>query len=129
MLIFFLLTVSLIPLIFLAFGLVCRFLPPRTINGWYGYRTPWSMKSQETWDYAHEQVGRIWVWVSLPMEILSLLVLWPFAWGTEDTLAMAGLGITLVQLLILVFTLFPIEAGLHRTFDEKGNRKKREASE
>lgn len=26
--------------------------PPKTINGWYGYRTARSMKSQERWEFA-----------------------------------------------------------------------------
>ena len=44
-------------------GIGTRFLkhPPGTINAWYGYRTARSMKNQETWDFAHETCGRLWV--------------------------------------------------------------------
>ena len=44
-------------------GIGTRFLkhPPGTINAWYGYRTARSMKNQETWDFAHETCGKLWV--------------------------------------------------------------------
>ena len=51
----------LIPAIMVGIG--ARFLkhPPKTINALYGYRTARSMKNQETWNFAHETCGKLWV--------------------------------------------------------------------
>ena len=40
----------LIGLLFIIIGLMQRFLPPKNINRWYGYRTPTARTSQKTWD-------------------------------------------------------------------------------
>lgn len=38
--------------VFIITGVILRLFPPKSINGWYGYRTPTSMKSQQHWDFA-----------------------------------------------------------------------------
>lgn len=50
----------LLPVIMLFFGRCFQRKPPETINGVYGYRTARSMKSQQTWDFAHRYCGRLW---------------------------------------------------------------------
>ena len=50
----------LVPLIMIGIGLSFLKKPPKDINGAYGYRTPMSMKNQDTWDFAHRVCGRVW---------------------------------------------------------------------
>lgn len=38
--------------IFILAGFILYKFPPKNINGWYGYRTGASMKSQDRWDFA-----------------------------------------------------------------------------
>jgi uncharacterized membrane protein len=38
--------------IFMVMGMIMKKFPPRQINGFYGYRTSSSMKSQDRWDFA-----------------------------------------------------------------------------
>ena len=42
----------LIGIIFIALGILFKFLPPQKINSIYGYRTKLSMKNQDTWNEA-----------------------------------------------------------------------------
>ena len=77
----FMLAVSLLmPLTMIIFGRHFMHNPPKDINSSYGYRTSMSMKSRETWDFAHRYFGRLWV-------ILGLILLpcpWQpcfFSWG------------------------------------------------
>ena len=49
--------------------------PPRKINDLYGYRTAMSMKSQETWDFAHRYCGRIWLWSGAGILLLSVIAM------------------------------------------------------
>lgn len=44
--------------IFLIAGLFLFIFPPKNINGLYGYRSSFSMKSQEIWDYAQKHAGK-----------------------------------------------------------------------
>jgi uncharacterized membrane protein len=46
----FLLGTQLIGVLFIVIGALQRFLPPKKINRWYGYRTPNARIDQETWD-------------------------------------------------------------------------------
>jgi uncharacterized membrane protein len=39
-------------------GLISYLRPATKINAWYGYRTNFSMKSQEIWDYAQPLAGK-----------------------------------------------------------------------
>jgi len=41
---------QLIGVLFIVIGALQRFLPPKNINRWYGYRTPAARIDQQTWD-------------------------------------------------------------------------------
>lgn len=43
----------------LLMGLVLKIFPPKRINSSYGYRTPLSLKNQESWNYANRISGSI----------------------------------------------------------------------
>jgi uncharacterized membrane protein len=42
-----------IGLLFIIIGLLQKFLPPKNINTWYGYRSAAARASQQTWDAAN----------------------------------------------------------------------------
>ncbi len=44
--------------VYLLTGILMWRYPPKKINGWYGYRTPRSMKSREAWDFAQRYAAR-----------------------------------------------------------------------
>lgn len=56
------------PLIFLVVGAVFWMYPPKKINGFYGYRTTRSRKSQEAWDFAQKYSAKM-------MTVLGLVAL------------------------------------------------------
>ena len=60
-----------IPLTMIVFGRHFMHTPPKEINGSYGYRTSMSMKSRETWDFAHRYFGRLWFILGLMLLPLS----------------------------------------------------------
>ena len=113
-----------IPFIMLGFGYVMRKHPPKKINGVYGYRTSKSMKSNETWNFAHEFCGRIWVKVGLIMLLVSLLIFFITMRCKEDTLGLIILLVVLLQTAILLISIIPAEKALGDLFDDKGHRVK-----
>ena len=106
-------------------GIGTRFLkhPPGTINAWYGYRTARSMKNQETWDFAHETCGKLWVRLGklsfLPALLAAVLTL---GRGIE-TVSVASIVVVTVQTLVLIGSIFPVERALKRNFDDSGRKR------
>lgn len=63
----------LIPLTMIIFGRHFMSNPPKDINSFYGYRTSMSMKSRETWDFAHRYFGKLWFILGLVLLPLSVI--------------------------------------------------------
>ena len=106
-------------------GIGTRFLkhPPGTINAWYGYRTARSMKNQETWDFAHETCGKLWVRLGklsfLPALLAAVLT---FGCGIE-TVSVVSVVVVTIQTLALIGSIFPVERALKRNFDDFGRKR------
>ena len=47
--------------VFILAGIILYVLPPKKINGLYGYRTQTSMQSQKKWDFAQTYSAKIMV--------------------------------------------------------------------
>lgn len=112
----------LIPGVMLYFG--WRFLnkPPKNINSMYGYRTSRSMKNQQTWDYAHQVCGKLWFRAGIVMLPLSLLAMLPALGKDTQVLGIWLMGVVLVQVVVMIATIFPVEKALKRKFDKFGRR-------
>ncbi|MBY7023532.1 SdpI family protein, partial [Clostridium botulinum] len=63
-----------IPVIMLLFGVRFRKHGTKNINGIYGYRTSMSMKNKDTWEFAHQYCGRLWIKLGLIMLTISIIV-------------------------------------------------------
>lgn len=111
------------PAIMVGFGSRWRKRPPKTINSTYGYRTTWSEKSQETWDFAHKYTGKIWMYTGIPLGIITIALLVIFRNRGYDVLGHYCVIIMFIQTAILCLTIVPTEIELRKKFDEDGNRK------
>ena len=107
----------LIPGVMLYFGR--RFLnkPPKTIHSVYGYRTRRSMKNQQTWDFAHQVCGKLWVRVGAVLLPLSLLAMLPALGRDAEAVGIWCIPVVGVQLAVIIGTIFPVEKALKRKFD------------
>ncbi len=115
--------ILLVPLIMIGFGWRFMKKPPKDINGIYGYRTPMSMKNQDTWDFAHRTCGRVWLlvgWAMLPLAALAWWRTLPHSVGDAGILTV---GIEFLEAVVLILTIIPVEWALHRAFDKRGNRR------
>lgn len=113
----------LVPAVMLYFG--WRFLkkPPKHINSFYGYRTSRSMKNQQTWDFAHQVCGRLWFrWglVLLPLSLLAMLLVM----GKDvEELGLWLIGVTVIQVVVLLGSIVPVERALKKNFDQFGRKR------
>lgn len=113
----------LIPLLMLASGLVMWKFAPKRINWWFGYRTARSMKNEDTWRFAHEHCGKLWFYRGLMTLPLCALLHIPFYGKGEDAMGTISMVFMVVQLVVLIASVYPTEIALKKTFDENGTRK------
>lgn len=110
----------LIPVLMIGIGKLFQKRPPKRINGVYGYRTKRSMRTQETWDFAHRYFGALWVKIGLvllPLSVLPLILVY----GKEiDLIGTVGVVVTGVEILPMIAAIFPTEHALKENFDEYG---------
>ena len=120
---FFMLTVNLLmPLTMLVIGKYFMKNVPTEINMLYGYRTSMSMKNKDTWEFAHKYFGRIWYicgLVTLPITVVLMILL---IGKDEDSIGFFSSAIMVVQLIIVIYPIFPTEKALRNNFDKSGNR-------
>lgn len=113
----------LVPVTMIGFGACFLKQAPGTINWAFGYRTEMSMKNKDTWEFAHNYIGKLWYRIGLillPFSVIPML----FVLGKDkDTIGNLGAAITMLQLVLLIVPIFPTERALKKTFDKRGNRR------
>ena len=113
----------LVPLTMIGFGRYFLKQAPGAINWVFGYRTEMSMKNKDTWEFAHNYIGKLWYRIGLillPVSVISML----FVLGkNEDIVGNLGATLTMLQLVFLIVPIFPTERALKKTFDKNGNRR------
>ena len=91
---------------------------PKDINCLVGYRTAMSMKNQETWDFAHNYCGRLWVKVGAVMTIISALVCVPYCFMSSGNATVIMCIAEVIQVVVFCWTIVPTERALKDNFDQ-----------
>ncbi len=112
----------LVPLTMIFFGSRFEKNAPKEINTVFGYRTAMSMKNQETWQFAHQYIGRLWKICGLLVLLISVAVM--FSVRGKDIVAVSTIGglFCVIQIIVMICTMIPTEIALKKNFDEYGNR-------
>ncbi len=113
----------LMPSIMLIGGYCMYKKPPKEINGFVGYRTAMSKKNKDTWTFAHDYCGRLWIKLGFIILIPTILVQIPFVHSSDDAVGIVALIVEMVQLAVLIGSIVSVEKALKRTFDENGVRR------
>lgn len=113
----------LVPLTMIIFGKYFSKSAPENINGVFGYRTPMSMKNKETWTFAHNYCGRIWVYMGSILLVISVAVMLFLIGKEKDSIGNYSLVLTVIQITFLLSPIVPTELALRKKFDIKGNKK------
>ena len=104
----------LIPLAMLILGL--RWwrgrIPP--YGGSTGYRTRRSLASPEAWAFAHVYFGRLWTVLGAAVLPLSVAAMLPCRGGDSDRIGWWGLGVCLVQSVVMLAPMIATESALRR---------------
>ncbi len=111
-----------VPLTMIFFGSRFEKNAPKEINTVFGYRTAMSMKNQETWQFAHQYIGRLWKICGSLVLLISVVVM--FSMRGKDIVAVSTIGglFCVIQIVVMICTMIPTELALKKNFDEYGNR-------
>ena len=112
-----------IPIILMIAGRTMWKHCPKNINTVFGYRTTRSMKNMDTWRFAHDYCGRLWLTIGLLMLIPSALIHIPFYHSDENTIGIVSVVLMAIQCIVLVVSIFPTEAALKKAFHDDGTRR------
>ncbi len=113
----------LIPAVMILFGRKFLRDPPREINASFGYRTAMSMKNADTWRFAHEYCGRLWLRGGLILLVPSAVPLLCVLGRETDTVGITCAAVCGVQIAVMLLTIVPTERALRKRFDRYGRRK------
>ena len=110
----------LIPIIMILSGYWMWKHCPSDINPILGYRTKRSMKNINTWKFAHDYAGQIWWKAGWILMILTIFVQLTLMNSNTDVTANLSMGVFFVQVLIMLFTIIPVESELKKKFNDDG---------
>ncbi len=97
---------------------------PKNINNIFGYRTGRSMINKDTWTFAHEYCGKLWLKVSIAFILASIVIMLCLIKTDQRVFVAVGFVIFIAEFVTLFFTINKTEKALADNFDIKGNRKK-----
>ena len=97
---------------------------PKNINNIFGYRTGRSMNNKDTWIFAHEYCGKLWLKVSIVFILASIVIMLCLIKTDQRVFVTVGFVIFIAEFVTLFFTINKTEKALADNFDIKGNRKK-----
>lgn len=113
----------LIPFVMIVVGRMSRKHCPKNINSLIGYRTTRSMKSMDTWKFAHEYCGKLWWKLGWLIMILTALMYIPLYQSNDNMIGIAGVVLITIQCTVLIISIYPTEKALKEHFNDDGTRK------
>ena len=96
---------------------------PKNINHFVGYRTTRSMKNKETWNFAHNYMGKLWYKYGIVLFVISAALMLLTMGQDEDAVGGLAAIITTVQVFVMIVPGILTEKALKENFDEEGKRK------
>lgn len=79
------------------------------------------MKNMETWRFANEYCGRLWVRLGIVTLLLSLAGFLLMDKSNDTALGLGVLLVISIQSILLLASIAPVEAALRKAFDKDGN--------
>lgn len=108
-----------LPIGLIIYGYLYKYKTYKKVSKFFGYKTARTQLSKETWKYANQRVGDIWIKLGGLYFIFTALILLIFP-SERNKLSLivfiVGVGVTL-------YPFFLIENELKEKFDDKGEPK------
>ena len=114
---------ELIPVLCFIFGILLYKHEPKKINGCYGYRTCRSMKNEDTWKFANNLLGRLWLGGGAVLIVISAAAVLIVNASRPDMFsAVSGLAV-IMDLVFMAASIIRVESALKKRFNDDGSRR------
>ena len=114
---------ELIPVLCFIFGILLYKHEPKKINGYYGYRTVRSMKNEDTWKFANNLLGRLWLGGGAVLIVISAAAVLAVNASRHDMFAaVSGLAV-IMDLVFMAASIIRVESALKKRFNDDGSRR------
>ena len=111
------------PVLLLVLGALYYFKPPKEANYSWGFRTYFTMGSEEMWRFTQKVAGLSWIILGGVLSV-TMLVMGAFLLKTDITRAgFTAFWCMIGELALLIVSWFVIHAIVLRFFDLDGNRR------
>ena len=115
-----LITCLLLPAVMLIGGYLMYKHTPRRGSVPFGYRSSASMRSQETWKFANEYCGKLWLILGAAL-LTAVICSFIFMWNDgEDAITRSGVIIIVAETVLILISIIPVENALRKRFDKEG---------
>ena len=108
----------LIPVLMIIIGILMKYIPPKKINSFIGYRTARSMKNIEAWNYAQKYTGKLMLIIGVLSLIPSIVIHIPFYNEGDDFLGNLSIIVVVIQLTLLIANIIIVEFELKNKFKD-----------
>ncbi len=112
----------LLPVTMILLGKAFRKKAPKEINEVFGYRTSRSMRSKETWEFAHRFCGKIWLISGAALIPISLATMLCVIGKDTAVVGAVGAVLLVLPLVLMALTVIVTERALKNTFDKTDNK-------
>jgi len=119
---------QLIGLLFIIIGLLQRFMPPKNINKWYGYRTLTAKSSQQAWDLGNRYSAIYMIRAGVVVLVLGSFIEVGMAWVGVDAGVQKIIGYIILfggAMGIGILSTMATERYLHRVIKKPAVKKRK----
>jgi uncharacterized membrane protein len=102
--------------LFLIIALLFKFLPPKSVNHFYGYRTPRSMKNEDVWNEANRYSA------DLMLKFSFVVILYQCVAVSLTSVIFSFLSTVVILTVCLSLMVWLTERHLNQHFDKEGKR-------
>ena len=111
-----------VPFAMIVMGMIYQTKIMALKDSYMGYRSVRSMKNEDTWQFAHIKIGRLWFGWGIIMLAVTAVLQFFLRTETVQTVCVATVAICFFQVLLMILPLRMVEKALKFTFDKDGNR-------
>lgn len=111
------------PLCLLGLGLLYLLAPPAEANHIFGYRHFWGMSSVEAWQFTQRTAGLVWTGLGLVLTVVMAFLCNNYRDMTWDAMMTSALVCVIVELVLVVASIFVINSLVVLQFDRRGDRR------
>ncbi len=111
-----------VPILMTVCGIAMKKCHSDEPNNIIGYRTKRSVKNKDTWKFANELAGTLWIKTGVILTVLSAVFSIIYFYVSAKSGVWIMMSAMIIQSGFMIGTIYPVEKALQEKFDENGSK-------